>query len=1074
MKVTMRAYSRPTLPLLTLVVTLGILAQPPSAVHAQGIIPKLGHSLQAGVRSTLRPLPDTIRVLAVRVEFQADNSSTTSGTGKFGTIYSYDYGQEVIDPYPHDRAYFVNHMRFLENYVAKVSGGRTTLVGTVLDSIVTVSRQIKDYSPRRGEIDTPVANLAVEAWTLVDQRFPEIDLRAYDMFIVFHAGKGRDVDMTSIQGYDPTPQDIPSLSFTLDGFRKFYGQEYQGIPVRGGSFHLTNCSVIPTNDSREIDQIDGSKTLLELTINGLLAASFGTWAGLPDLFDTKTGRTGIGRFGLMDGESIFAYGGIAPPAPSAWEKQMLTWAQARDAAPGRQEYLLNAGRTDQALTSGVLRVPITGREYWLVENRHRDPAGNGQRVTMVSGGREIQMRFPKDTLGFENSSVAALKGVVIDVEDLDWALPGGTVIGDAGQQIAVNGGALIWHVDEDVIDAGLASNTVNANADRRGVDLEQAGGPQDIGKPVTTVFGTSIGAGSPLDFWFKGNISPVYANRFGAYTQPSTATNGGAFSHVGMDNFSSSGPIISFTVTLGDQQFAPMTGFPVDLREMIHSERSRGTVQTIDATDDGPAEIFAAVTPFGAGRVDSGYVFAVRQNGRPLQPVTGSALIAAVPDIVEWLAPPICRDLDGDGVLELAITARRSTGTELLIFRASNFMDDGRFDLIATIPGVVTMAPLADGPVLWYAVSGTDGDILMRWGGPASIRIPGGATGSVRLALAGADRLLVATPAWQGFCTPSTGVFTQATSWSAPVRRMQPGGGAVNCVSADFDGDGTADGAALEGGRILLSLSSQHGLPVGSSIPVTIPLAAFRQTLAAADVDGDGRDDLLIADSTTMQVLNLALASVDAWPLGIGAQYALAARLGGDRHDAVLVVERGILQQRGAGAVSKPGFPVALPENAAVALFGATAGQTHAAAVAAVGEARIFAGITTHDMALSSLPWPSLFGGDGNTNRVTVPPGGTTERSFFPPERCYSWPNPAYEGVAKIRFHVAENAEVTVKIYDIAGATVDELHTHAIGGVDNEIDWPLAAIQNGVYLAHVKATAPGASGEKIIKIAVVK
>ena len=30
------------------------------------------------------------------------------------------------------------------------------------------------------------------------------------------------------------------------------------------------------------------------------------------------GRDGIGRFGLMDGEGIFAYGGICPPEPSAW------------------------------------------------------------------------------------------------------------------------------------------------------------------------------------------------------------------------------------------------------------------------------------------------------------------------------------------------------------------------------------------------------------------------------------------------------------------------------------------------------------------------------------------------------------------------------------------------------------------------------------------------------------------------------------------------------------------------------------------------------------------------------------
>ena len=136
---------------------------------------------------------------------------------------------------------------------------------------------------------------------------------------------------------------------------------------------ITNCAVLPTTDIREIPYIDGSRGLLEITINGLLAASFGTYAGLPDLFDTETGLTGIGRFGLMDGEGIFAYGGICPPEPSAWEKQQLGWTVAREAWAGKRNYLLTA--SDTLSTRDVLRVPITNREYWLLENRLRDLGG---------------------------------------------------------------------------------------------------------------------------------------------------------------------------------------------------------------------------------------------------------------------------------------------------------------------------------------------------------------------------------------------------------------------------------------------------------------------------------------------------------------------------------------------------------------------------------------------------------------------------------------------------------------------------------------------------------------------------
>ena len=70
--------------------------------------------------------------------------------------------------------------------------------------------------------------------------------------------------------------------------------------------------IIPETESRELETISG-KFLFEITINGLIVASVASHLGLPDLFDTKTGLSAIGRFGLMDGQSIFAYNGCFPP-----------------------------------------------------------------------------------------------------------------------------------------------------------------------------------------------------------------------------------------------------------------------------------------------------------------------------------------------------------------------------------------------------------------------------------------------------------------------------------------------------------------------------------------------------------------------------------------------------------------------------------------------------------------------------------------------------------------------------------------------------------------------------------------
>ena len=89
--------------------------------------------------------------------------------------------------------------------------------------------------------------------------------------------------------------------------------------MSNGSFNITNTAIIPATESRELEGIGGS-VLLELSINGLIVANIASFVGLPDLFDTETGLSAIGRFGLMDGQSIFAYGGTFPPEPSPGKK----------------------------------------------------------------------------------------------------------------------------------------------------------------------------------------------------------------------------------------------------------------------------------------------------------------------------------------------------------------------------------------------------------------------------------------------------------------------------------------------------------------------------------------------------------------------------------------------------------------------------------------------------------------------------------------------------------------------------------------------------------------------------------
>ena len=109
---------------------------------------------------------------------------------------------------------------------------------------------------------------------------------------------------------------------------------------------------------------------------------------------------------------------------------------------------------------------------------------------------------------------------------------------------------------------------------------------------------------------------------------------------------------------------------------------------------------------------------------------------------------------------------------------------------------------------------------------------------------------------------------------------------------------------------------------------------------------------------------------------------------------------------------------------------------------------------------------------DFNVNSPAV--SGPGETALMPRDRVYNWPNPVYGKTTAIRYYTPVAAAVTVRIFDVAGASIAELRGTSIGGVDGEITWDVSNIQSGVYLARVEATGGGQQDVAIIKIAVVK
>ena len=483
--------------------------------------------------------PDTVKILAVMVQFEEDSTDLTSGNGQFDLSNT---AQRILDAPPRDSAYFADHLLFAQNYFRKASNGKQNVAATVLGGVLTLPYQMRHYSPE-GTTNLPLANLAADAWRMADSLYPSFPFQNYDLFIVFHAGSGKDVDLRGSLGYDPTPYDLPSLYFDLNGFRQVFGSSFSGITLPNHpAFTITNSAILPETENRFIPGIGGD-VLFQLSINGLLVANIASHLGLPDLFDTKTGGTAIGRFGLMDGQSIFSFSGLFPPEPSAWEKIYLGWTTPITVPSGNSSLRIPAVSLTSAGNDTIYKIPISAKEYFLVENRNRDVNNDGQTLTIRWNGEQFTKKYAQDDPDFNASNVDSIYGTVVNVDDLDWSLPGA---------VDYTGGILIWHIDETIIDNNLATNSINADPEHRGVYLEEADGSQDIGQSYGLIDpGSGSENGTPLDFWYDGNDSPVYQNEFSETSHPNSLSNSFAHSFVTLNHFSGAAPVMTFQAKIG-------------------------------------------------------------------------------------------------------------------------------------------------------------------------------------------------------------------------------------------------------------------------------------------------------------------------------------------------------------------------------------------------------------------------------------------------------------------------------------------------------------------------------------------
>ena len=1017
--------------------------------------PRIQPKLKAAGQTTKNSI-GTKRILALRVQFlkETPDRGATTGDGHFDL--GSNSSMRVIDPPPHNKAYFEDQLLAMRNYFYDVSDGRLDVQYTVKPdgdtAAYTLSKFMEYYGIRGTQAarDKRLAEFFYDAVALADTQ-DGLDFSQYDHVVIFHAGSGED-----FASDNSTTNDLGSRFLSLDLLRSRFGSSFSGIPVQNGLHVVTSGVVVPETETQAfIDPILGTENIKELGLTGILSANYGSQLGMPDLFNTSNGSPGIGVFGLEDFGAVNG-DGLIPAEPDPWTKIYLGWAEPVVVTDSGQVSLLPRKMAGQ---NTILRVPINANEYFLIENKQRNVVDNALSSEVIARFDTINLSDGStivDTAYLAGVDRSTATGVITRVDEYDSALPGR--------------GILIWHIDENRIAQNLPFNTVNANLDRRGVRLVEGSGSQDIGRAFFGFFGASIGSGDAFDYFFRGNEAFKFYNKdvdsvfFTSNSVPPSLSNERANTGIQITEISAPSDIMSFTIrtTLLKEGFPQFMGVsPVMNALKIGDLTGDGKPEIVSLSSNG--EVFA--WQYDGNKVFSNTVTRSRHGLGLDSTVYNVALLAVTGELTQ--VTPALADLNNDGKMEIicgGISGRLS------VWEVVDADLNGLADTLFTFqtPDIISCSPmvLPDKKIL---VGSSDGTLSM-------VNPNGTLFGSINLgaritslAVLSSDSIVAQTPTSVKVVRIST--LQSSTILNAPM--------SSNSVTvADLDQDGVNDVVSI----------GENGVPSlfsnGVVLPVSLPFSIYGDQ-AIADLDRDGFLEVIAGGDNQVVAMNHNGSSVTNFPAildpssprGRVISAVVVGDVSGDgQADVVAGTQDGLVYAFDGSGRPVAGFPL-------------TVGSTVLGLVLADldGDGSVELGVTATDQFLyvfalnvpyvsASMKWPQSRHDASNTassnelNIITPVLG-----DVIPARRAYNYPNPARGNQTTIRYFLTETANVKIYIYDLAGDLVEKLEGPGVGQTDNEVNWNLKKIESGVYIAQI--IAKGQSGKRstrTVKIAVIK
>lgn len=966
------------------------------------------------------------RLAVVRVQFQKDTVETTTGNGQFDLSATPAGADTLIDPPPHNKPYFEAQIQALNNYYSTVSHGMVTVDSSAVfpvgsEAAYTLSEPMLYYS--RSFVDSVRdKNWGKLVYDVYVKTQNDINYANFSTLVIFHAGVGQDFSIP----LDDTPFDIQSAYLDASFLQQnLSNDQWQQLQSAG----IEHVLILPETQN----QLD-----IKLGVTGTFALLFGSRIGLPSLYNTTNGKSVIGKFGLMDQGSANA-NGVAPAPPSAWTKIYAGW-DSPEFAPQAGQYAVRSSEVNDPAPT-IVKVPINNSEYYLIENR--------QRQTRESN-------LDQFIIGIDTIYVQRQNGVITRVDEYDAGLPGD--------------GLLIWHVDESVIQDSLANDAINNNPDRRGVDLEEADGAQDLGQYYGPLSG-GIENGWFFDYWFAGNLGffdlnpnyPVDGDStigFTPDTHPSTLTNSGSYSGIAITKIPDAAPVMSFDLSFQRN----ISGFPVDLGNKSYDHFT--TIQS------------------GLNR------FLVAGNS---DPVTGDnfVLMKHRNDNINLATFTVSNQGNTQSVLQNIAASKDNSGGMVFVYssKVTNNVNEETFTVVRAVSVDSILRP----------------QLVIT---PQLVRVPGLPVGQV-----------ISQNGAVTFATNQDTIYNYSIAGDLNWKSELPG--RVQSLAVDQNGnyivgtnnglfrvnDGTLNTLAesgnfqsvsLVGGDKLLAL--RDGKPVlATDITFTEPIdlkiiqpevngtQLTINSMIAADPDQDGTPEpVSLATDANGEWMLIAWNSSGSvgnnFPIYLGGTYqqgslTLADIDGDDVPEYFVQSDEGKIYGYSYNGQLLRHYPIDTGSNpSAPVLFSRLDdGRT---ALFSLGDSSLVNGYySVIDPAVKggAVLWSGKDGNSTNTRYMPEFTSTVTPSASLAIRRAYIYPNPVKNDRGTIRIE-AENADhILVSIFDFSGRFISQMEAAGNNGQQvYEFPWDASQLPSGVYFGNVVVKKTGQEETKTIKIAVVR